>query len=57
MRNGSSLPTWISLNGSNEIEVDDASMDASTDPGLYELQIKGTAIDENGTTLTDRYAI
>ena len=57
MRDGRSPPTWISINGSNEIEVDDASMDASTDPGLYELQIKGTANDETGTPLTDRYAI
>ena len=56
-RSGGTVPSWITINGSNEIEVDDASMNSATDPGLYQLQVKGTAVDESSTTLSDRYAI
>ena len=51
------MPSWVTLNGSNEIEVDDSSIDVNTELATYQLQVKGTAVDESGNTLTDRYAI
>ena len=56
-RSGGTVPSWVTINGSNEIEVDDASIDPATELAIYQLQVKGTAVDESGNTLTDRYAI
>ena len=56
-RSGGTVPSWITINGSNEIEIDDSSMDPSTDVGVHEFQIRGTVQDESANSLTDRYAI
>ena len=41
-RSGGTVPSWITINGSNEIEIDDSSIDPLTEVGVYEFQIKGT---------------
>lgn len=36
-RSGGTVPTWISINSSNEIEIDDSALNTATDLGKFEL--------------------